>query len=147
MADLTPGAAIQSFGGTAIGSAQHIASVGYPSVAKNEVKAFVSTLGSVNPVNLFNGTKRPRVAVFTCDVLIRASDATTDPAAANAEVVAGLRAIESLPNSGVLVVNSSTGGSSVSCAAERDSIDITMAPKNARHYQLTLRFTLLTEWA
>lgn len=146
MADLTPLADIVSFGGTTIGSSQHVTSKGYPSFQPNDLEAMVSTLGSLYPVDLYNGTAPPLKEVLTCKLLIRAQDSTTDPAAAWAEVAVGYRALRSLPFTGTLVWNSSPGGSTVSCTAKRKQLPAQLASKNARHYEAELTFTLLSPW-
>lgn len=146
MADLTPLADIQSFAGTTIGSSQHVTSKGYPNFQPNDLEALVSTLGSLYPVDLYNGTAPPLKEVLTCQLLIRAQDSTTDPAAAWTEVVTGYRALRSLPMTGTLVWASTPGGGTVSCTAKRKQLPAVLAPKNARHMEVTLTFNLLSPW-
>lgn len=148
MADLTPGGAIVSFGGSALADISTVASIGFPSIDSQPVEAYEQLIGSSLPVDLLNGTGAPRKDVFTCNVLIRADDAVTDPATAWADVMAGFRLLRGLPETGALVVNNdASGADTVSCQARRKPLPMTITPSNSRHLVVGLTFTMLTDWS
>lgn len=146
MADLTPLGAIFSYAGTSILSIAGVASIGFPSIASTPVEAYAQTLGARLPVDLLNGVTAPTKDVLSCEVLVRAADTITDPLAAWAAVVAGVRALQSLPESGTLTVSSYPSGGYVSCQARRKRFPIMLKPSNARFYVVALTFTLLSEF-
>lgn len=146
MADRTPAGAALSFAGTAIQGGTNVASVGYPNITKVPTEAYMLTLGQTTPVDLLNGQVAPRKVTITVPVLVRAADSITDPVAAYGAVVAGYRALESMPETGTLIIDSGGGLGIASCQARRKPIDLPLTHSNARMLVCLLVFTPTTDW-
>ena len=149
MADHTPAGALLSFAGNTISGLPNVASIGYPDIKEDETDAMVLTAGQTRPVDLLNGLVAPSKQTVTIQVLVRAPDSTTDPGQAWQAVATGIRALKGLPPTGTLIVNldASGGSGTASCQARLKRPDVSLAPKNARHYAMTLVFEPTTEWA